>query len=53
MEGISNMFIDVHSGSVSFDYDSHNAMEGLRMELAEMGYPITSDPNTLPGIRLG
>jgi len=43
-EGISNVEIDVATRKVSFEYKSHNAMEGLRMELAAMGYPITGGP---------
>ncbi len=45
--GISKVEIDVDSCSVSFDYRSHNAMEGLRAELTDLGYPITGDPNTI------
>ena len=45
--GISNIDIDVVSSEVSFDYKTHNALEGLRSELADIGYPITGDPNTI------
>ncbi len=47
MEGISNVSINIGKSALSFDYKTHNTMEGLRMELAEMGYPITEDPNTI------
>ncbi|OEJ99108.1 heavy metal transporter [Flavivirga aquatica] len=47
VEGISNVEVDITTSHVSFDYATHNAMEGLRMELADMGYPITGDPNTI------
>ena len=47
VEGISNISIDLTSQRVTFDYTTHNTMEGLRAELAEMGYPITTDPNRI------
>lgn len=47
IEGISNVEIDIPTASVTFEYKTHNIMEGLRMELKEMGYPITGDPNTV------
>lgn len=47
LAGISDCTIDVASSTISFNYSTHNAMEGLRMELATMGYPITGDPNTI------
>ena len=46
IKGISNVEICVAKSSLSFDYRTHNAMEGLRAELSDMGYPITGDPNT-------
>lgn len=46
-EGISNVIIDVSRSRVSFDYKTHNTLEGLRMDLKEMGYPITNDPNRI------
>lgn len=46
-DGISNVVIDVSKSRVSFDYKTHNTLEGLRMDLKDMGYPITSDPNTI------
>lgn len=45
--GISDIAIDVATKSLSFSYTTHNVMEGLRMELANMGYTITGDPNTI------
>jgi copper chaperone len=42
-KGISNFDIDITSGSLSFDYRSHNAMEGLRFHLSKIGHPITED----------
>ncbi len=41
--GISNVEIDVAKSTLSFDYKTHNAMEGLRIELAAIGYPIILD----------
>lgn len=45
--GISNLVIDISSGILSFDYKTHNALEGLRIKLAEIGLPITYDPNVI------
>lgn len=47
LEGISNIAIDVSSGTVSFDYRTHNTLEGLRMNLEEIGFPITHDPSRI------
>jgi len=47
IKGISNVKVNVSKSSVSFDYTTHNVMEGLRTELRDMGYPITGDPNTI------
>ena len=41
VEGISSVKIDLDKGSLNFNYKTHNAMEGLRSELRNMGYPIT------------
>jgi hypothetical protein len=46
-EQITNVVTDIKIGSLSFDYTSHNVMEGLRIRLAEIGYPITSDPRVI------
>ena len=42
-KGISNFNIDISTGSLSFEYRSHNAMEGLRFHLSKIGFPITED----------
>ena len=42
-KGISNFYIDINVGSLSFNYKSHNAMEGLRFHLSKIGHPITED----------
>lgn len=47
VEGISSVFINVEKSSISFNYKTHNALEGLRIELADIGYPITEYPNTI------
>lgn len=47
IDGISNIDIDVSNSSVSFDYKTHNTLEGLRMNLKEIGFPITKDPNRI------
>lgn len=47
IDGISNVEIDLSSSSIAFSYTTHNAMEGLRFELSQMGYPITGDSNTI------
>ncbi|WP_298553810.1 heavy-metal-associated domain-containing protein [uncultured Algibacter sp.] len=45
--GISNIEIDVETKILSFSYKSHNAMEGLRLYLQEIGYPITKDSSLI------
>lgn len=45
--GISNVHIDITKGHVTFDYKTHNTLEGLRMNLEEIGFPITNDPNRI------
>ena len=47
LEGISDIAIDVSSGSLSFDYRTHNTLEGLRVQLKAMGFPITHDPSRI------
>lgn len=47
VEGITNVKIDLESAEVSFDYTTHNVLEGLRQKLSDLGYPITPDPNTI------
>lgn len=47
LNGISNISISIKEHSLSFDYMSHNSMEGLRLCLKNLGYPITQDPNLL------
>lgn len=46
-KGISNYDIDITNGSLSFDYESHNIMEGLRFHLSEIGHPVTQDQNLI------
>ncbi len=41
--GISNYKIDINTGRLSFDYRSHNAIEGLRFYLLKIGHPIIKD----------
>lgn len=45
--GISNIVIDIKAGDVSLDYVTHNSLEGARMELAKLGFPITRDPDVI------
>lgn len=47
ISGITNYKINISTGSLSFDYSSHNAIEGLRYYLFKKGYPITKDPRVL------
>ena len=47
VDGVSNIHIDVPTSTVTFNYTTHNVLEGLRAELAILGYPITGDPNTI------
>lgn len=44
---ISILDIDITIGSISFDYKSHNAIEGLRYYLSTIGFPITEDPDII------
>lgn len=42
-KGISNYDIDITTGTLSFNYKSHNAFEGLRFHLSKIGHHITED----------
>lgn len=44
-KGISNPNIDIEKGRMTIDYTTHNALEGLRTDLDQLGYPISIDPN--------
>ena len=46
--GISNISINIKKSKVSFDYKTHNTLEGLRMDLEAIGFPITKDPSWIP-----
>ena len=46
-DSISNAVTNLVTGSLSFDYVSHNALEGLRIHLTEIGLPITEDPSII------
>ena len=45
--GISKIAIDISKGSLSFNYRSHNALEGLRFHLSKIGHPITQDTSLI------
>lgn len=47
VKGITDVIIDLDRFEVSFNYTTHNALEGLREELYNIGYPITKDPNRI------
>ncbi|MGV6831240.1 MAG: heavy-metal-associated domain-containing protein [bacterium] len=47
IEGVSNIHVDLENSEVAFEYTTHNVLEGLRENLSELGYPITTDPNTI------
>ena len=47
LSGISNVSVNVFTSEVTFHYTTHNALEGLRESLADLGYPITGEPNTI------
>lgn len=45
--GIFNIKIDLETKRLSFSYKSHNAIEGLRILLSDIGYPITEDSSLI------
>ena len=47
VEGVSDIRINLIKNEVSFNYTTHNVLEGLRETLSEQGFPITKDPNTI------
>ncbi len=47
LKHISNVKANILTGSLSFDYASHNAMEGLRIHLNDIGHPIIEDPRVI------
>lgn len=46
-DGISNVVVNAVIGSLSFDYKSHNILEGLRIYLSQINHPITDDPTLI------
>lgn len=47
LKGISNSIIDLETKTLNIDFKSHNAIEGLRLKLTEIGYPINYDPSVI------
>ena len=47
LTGIENLSINVESGTIAFNYKSHNTFEGVRDALETLGYPIEGDRNTI------
>lgn len=47
VKGVSNISINVDRSEVTFNFTTHNVLEGLREALCDLGYPITEDPNTI------
>lgn len=47
IQGISNIEIHLFSKSISFNFKTHNIMEGMRMHLRKINYPITYDPSII------
>ncbi len=45
--GISKINTNLTTGTFSFDYRSHNALEGLRFHLSKLGHPITEDSSLI------
>ena len=49
---VSNVKIDINTGRLNFNCISHNAIEGIRIYLKEIGYPITEDQSVIKNLRL-
>jgi len=47
LKGISNINLDINSKEFTFEYTTHNAYEGLRNLLNELGYPFQGENNNL------
>jgi copper chaperone CopZ len=47
LDGISNVLVDIKNSTLSLKFNSHNAMEGVRLALKEIGFPITGDPTII------
>ncbi|MBW1298921.1 hypothetical protein [Aquimarina litoralis] len=45
-EGISNIVIDLAHYKITFDYTSHNALEGLKSKLINLGF-LLKDQNSI------
>ena len=42
-EGIYDPKVDLQNSTISFSYQSHNALMGLSNDLTEIGFPIIED----------
>jgi|GEM_PF-6842510 len=47
VQGIHAIVITLETKTVTFNHDTHNAMEGARKELFALGYPVPTGNNNL------
>lgn len=47
LDGVQNVSVDVENSKVSFEISSEEKMDIVISRLAEIGYPIEGDENTL------
>ena len=47
IDGIKNAQVELQSNSVSFEYNDENQIDIVEKKLANLGYPIETDPNSI------
>lgn len=47
IDGIKNAQVELQSSSVSFEYNDENQIDIVEKKLANLGYPIDTDPNSI------
>ena len=47
IDGIKNAQVELQSNSVSFEYNDENQIDIVEKKLANLGYPIDTDPNSI------
>lgn len=47
IQEVSKVSVDITIGAVSFDYGTHNALEGVKLKLQSLGYPLANSTNNL------
>ncbi len=44
---VSKVSVDITIGAVSFVYGTHNALEGVKLKLQSLGYPLANSTDNI------